>query len=106
MQHIGLELTDENNKLIERSNINFAPVITILSKINDYQEFIKAYPFLDGIDPYGLTYFNVHQAPRVIEELEKLMRETTMVLVQKEIIDTIDFLKKVEQHTFAQFIGD
>jgi hypothetical protein len=103
MQHIGLELKGEREREIERSNINFASVISALWKIDDFK---NVFPFLSGVDPYGDTYFNVHQAPRVITELEKLKQENAAAEVLNEIQDTIKFLQKVEQHTFAKFIGD
>ena len=103
MQNMKIWLIDEMGKTIAESNINFVPVISVLWKINDSKQ---TYPFLAGIDPYGLTYFNVHQAPIVIAELEKLNQEEIATTISQEITDTIEFLKKVEQHTFAQFIGD
>ena len=103
MQHIGLEIIDEKTSLIERSNINFAPIMQILFKVNSFKD---SYSFLSTIDPYGDTYFNVHQVPRVIDELEKFKQNENALSVLKEINDTIEFLKKIEQHTFAKFIGD
>jgi hypothetical protein len=103
MQHIGLEIIDERGNMITRSSINFALVISALWKIQDRE---NLFPFLSGVDPYGHTYFNVHQAPKIIEELEKLEHADEASTATKEIKDTMEFLKKVEQHTFAKFIGD
>lgn len=94
---------DEICNVIDKSDINFVPVISAVWKVKKCE---KKYPFLAGIDPYGNTYFNVHQAPKVIEELKKLKKENVAEVVLKEIVDTVEFLKKVEQHTFAKFIGD
>lgn len=103
MQNTKIWLMDERYNFIEKSDINFVPVMKALW---DVKECEKKYPFLVGIDPYGDTYFNVHQAPKVIEELENLKQENLLGSVIKEITETIEFLKKVEQHTFANFIGD
>lgn len=94
---------DERYNFIEKSGINFVPVMKVLWGIKECE---KKYPFLVGIDPYGDTYFNVHQAPKVIEELENLKQEKIAETALKEIADSIAFLKKVEQHTFVNFIGD
>lgn len=103
MQHIALNLINEKNELIQRSEINFVPVMKMMWSIEDCE---KNYPFLVGIDPYGHTYFNVHQAPKVIEELKNLKKEKMFEAAIKETDDSIKFLKKVEQHTFVNFIGD
>lgn len=103
MQHIGISLINEMYDIIESAEINFATVANIFWDIKECEQ---RYPFLAGIDPYGNTYFNVHQAPKVIEELENLKQEKSAEPALKEIIATIEFLKKVEQHTFANFIGD
>lgn len=103
MQNTKVWLMDERYNIVERSNINFVPVMRILWDIEKCE---KKYPFLVGIDPYGDTYFNVHQSPIVIRELEILKHEKISEPVLKEIEGSIEFLKKVEQHTFAKFIGD
>ena len=103
MQHIGIWLVGEQQTIIEKSDINFAPVVRAVWAVKEYE---KQYPFLVGVDPYGDTYFNVHQAPVVIEELEKLKHEASSKDALKEIADTTELLKKVKQHTFAKFIGD
>jgi hypothetical protein len=38
--------------------------------------------------------------------LEKLKQEKTSSALLKDIDDSIDFLKKIEQHIFVNFIGD
>lgn len=103
MQNTKIWLMDERGDLVENSNINFVPVLRVLWSIKKCK---KKYPFLVGVDPYGNTYFNVHQSLKVIEELENLKKEKQSKDTLKEISDTIEFLKKVEQHTFAKFIGD
>ncbi len=103
MQNINLRLGDELGKILEESGINFAPVVGSLRKGDDYQ---NKYPFLSGIDPYGLTYFNVHQTPYVIKELQMFKDEDVASQVQNEILGTIEFLNKVYQHVYIEFIGD
>ncbi|MCX6786177.1 MAG: hypothetical protein NTZ18_05040 [Candidatus Komeilibacteria bacterium] len=103
MQNIKVWLMDERYNYIERSEINFAPVIGALWSIGECE---KKYPFLVGIDPYGDTYFNIHQAPKVIEELEELKKEVASESTQKEIVNTMEFFKKVEQGISVKFIGD
>lgn len=103
MQHIGICLVNERHDARERAEVNFATVGNVFENI---KEFEQKYPFLAGIDPYGDTYFNVHQAPKVIEELENLKNEEMAKPALKEIAETIEFLKKVEQGLFANFIGD
>ncbi len=103
MQHIGLNITNERGDSVSKSDINFAPVLETVWKVEASKE---KYPFLNGIDPYGDTYFNLYQSPKVIGELENLKRENVTESVLKEINDTIDFLKKVEQGISAKFIGD
>ncbi|MCX6786171.1 MAG: hypothetical protein NTZ18_05010 [Candidatus Komeilibacteria bacterium] len=103
MQNITVCLMDERYNYIERSEINFAPVMKALWNIKECE---KIYPFLVGIDPYGDTYFNVHQTSKVIEELEKLKKGEMPESTQKEIVNAIEFIKKVEQGISVKFIGD
>ena len=104
MQHIGTELNQVNTGvLLERSKVNFASIANILYRVKDFKQ---RYPQLSEIDPYGDTIFTIYQVPPAIEELEKLKQETRASEVINEIQDTIEFLRKVEQNTFAKFIGD
>jgi hypothetical protein len=100
MQHIGLRLEDENGKLIEQSDINFVDIVNVFS---DNQE---TYPWLYGIDPYGITVFNLYQIPYVIVELKQLSSEVEDVGLKTVINKAIDFISKTEQHTYTKLIGD
>lgn len=103
MQHIGISLMDERCNIVEKTNINFAIVANEFWEIKNCEQ---KYPFLAGVDPYGDTYFNVRQIIKVIQELKELKQENLQETTIIEISNTIEFLKKVEQHTFAKFIGD
>lgn len=103
MQNVKICLIDERSKVVESSDMNFATIGNVLWAIEDNE--IK-YPFLSGIDPYGHTYLNVRQAPKVIEELEAFKKEKKTEPVLEEITTIIRFLKKVEQGLLAKFIGD
>jgi hypothetical protein len=56
MQHIGLVLIDENANVVERSDINFASLMSALFRAENSKDL---YPFLGGIDPYGDIYFTL-----------------------------------------------
>lgn len=70
MQHIGLQLEDEDRKVIETSPSNFADSLSVLY---ENQDFKTQYPWLSTIDPYGDTVFNGLQIPYVISELNFLI---------------------------------
>ncbi|MEK7535960.1 MAG: hypothetical protein AAB590_03030 [Patescibacteria group bacterium] len=105
MQNISLHLEDERGNVIERTNINFANIILVLESIEAYT---KKYPWLSSIDPYGYTVFNTRQAPKLIGELKKLKEDIQRqdVLLDDVVDNTISFLIKVAQHSYARFIGD
>jgi hypothetical protein len=102
MQHIGLQLENENGGLIDRSDLNLAPIVQFL-----YDRAKKEhYPWLWSIDPYGYTIFNLYQVPHVLEELKQLSQETSNTDLQTEIRKSIDFIAKISQHTYIRLIGD
>ena len=94
---------DEKYNIIEKTDINFAPAMKLLWSIEECE---KKFPFLITIDPYGNTFFNVHQTPRLIQELKQLKQEKIPQEILEEINSSIEFIEKVEQHTFVKFIGD
>lgn len=102
MQNIQINLENENGQSIEKSNINFADIIAVLWKYGNEKE----YPWLWTIDPYGDTVFNIHQIPKITEELSTLSLKVKDKKIVDEIKDTIDFIKKIEQHLYIKFIGD
>lgn len=101
MQHIQLELEDEDRKVIETSAINFSD---ILGALYEHQDFKIQYPWLSTIDPYGNTVFNRLQIPYIIDELNVLMSK----IPNKEmsIKDTISFIEKISTHQYITFYGD
>lgn len=103
MQNIKIWLIDEKFNYTEKSDINFAPVLGMLFKTKNYE---NKYQFLACIDPYGYTFFNLYQAPKIIQELNELKKENISSQAINEIINTIEFLKKIEQGVLAIFIGD
>lgn len=123
MQHIGVEITDERNKVLEESDINFANVIGgALYRIQGDWE--SKYPMLSSVDPYGNTVFNILQRPFVIEELKKLKEEmldekipkkefrtnypgvVTEDIWLRDLEKSLKFFEKLGVHQYLKFIGD
>ncbi len=102
MQYIPIQLQNEDGELVEKSDVNFVYAIAALWKRGSEKE----YPWLWAIDPYGDTTFNVHQAPKVIEELNRLLPKVEDPTAKEAIQKTIDFMGKIEQHLYIKFIGD
>lgn len=101
MQNIQLQLEDENRKVIETSAINFADVMTIVYKNQDFK---THYPWLSTIDPYGDTIFNKLQIPYVINELNALVKKTENGSL--DINGIISFIQKIDTHQYITFYGD
>ncbi len=102
MQNIRIQLEDEKGQSIENSEVNFADVVGHLWESNQ----INSYPWISGIDPYENTLFNKSQVPHVIKELELVKEQATDEDVVKAIVETIELMKKVSDHTYMKFIGD
>src|SRR3989338_5207545 len=96
-QHIGLERIDENGKLLERSNINFADFINILYKIENYKD---KYPLLSYVDPYGDTFLNLLQRPDFVDELKRFINDNDLGDQQ----ELITFISKIDVHQYIRFI--
>ncbi len=64
VQNIKIIIQDEQNKIIDRSNLNFADVYDYLWY--NMKDRAKS-PLLFGIDAYGDACFNHIQAPQVIK---------------------------------------
>lgn len=101
MQHIQLQLEDENRKVIETSAINFAGVMTAVYKIKDFK---IQYPWLSTIDPYGDTVFNKLQVPYIINELSVLANKSENNGLG--IKESVSFIQKIDTHQFITFYGD
>jgi hypothetical protein len=102
MQHIGIQLENETGVLLSRSDINFAKVIAFLWESDK----LKSYPWLSGIDSYGNTTINLQQAPFFLKELQELQKEVGGGEVAEIIKQSVEWLNKVEQHTYLKFVGD
>ena len=98
MQHIGIQLNDENGQVIETSTVNFAEIMDSILKDADFK---SKYPLVATIDPYGDTVFNVLQIPVVVKELESLPNSN-----ESTVKDVISFLSKSAAHLYIKFIGD
>ena len=104
MQYINLYLVDENDKDIEKSDVNFADIIgKLLWKIPDFE---KKYPWVSTIDPYGMTWLNGFQTPIVAKELERLSSESNEQEYKDTINRALDFFKKQTTHRYIKFAGD
>ncbi len=101
MQHIQLQLEDENRKVIETSVINFADVMTAVYKNKDFK---TQYPWLSTIDPYGDTVFNQLQVPYVVNELNMLANQVENNSLH--IQEIVSFIQKVGTGQFITFYGD
>ena len=102
MQNIEINLENENGQIVEKSNINFSDIIEALWKHGNEKE----YPWLWTIDPYGHTIFNVHQVPKITEELNNLSLKVKDKNTLEELKEIVNFMKKTEQHLYIKFIGD
>jgi hypothetical protein len=108
MQHISIDLVDENNSVLETLKMqkgkDFVDVLggAIWKMPNSKTEF----PWISSIDPYGMTWLNLYQ-------MEHFSRELTLLkdkVQERNIVEAIDtllqFLTKVEQHVYLRFSGD
>ena len=103
MQNIEIQLINEKEEIIEKSDINFAPILRLYWNLKLSEE---KYSFLSAIDPYGNTYYNTKQAKKLIIELQEFLKGANTANVLREIERIIDFLQKVKQGNFAKFLGD
>jgi hypothetical protein len=101
MQHIGIRLEGEGGGEIFKLDINFGNIVNVLNERSK-----EKYPWLWGIDPYGYTVFNLYQTPHVISELKQLSSEVKNEDLKLVINRAIDFISKIEQHTYIRLIGD
>jgi hypothetical protein len=101
MQYIGIRLESESGGKISDSDINFGDIVNALEDNTK-----EKYPWLWGIDPYGYTVFNLHQTPHLIAELKGLSSEIKQDAVKDIISRAVDFINKIEQHTYIKLVGD
>jgi hypothetical protein len=102
MQHIGIQIVNEDGSLVSRFNGNFLEIdAQIMTKIGECGCFL-----LQGIDPFGDTVFNSKQVIRVINELNILKTSLNIESSTKLIDEIIGYLKKITEHQYLKFIGD
>ena len=94
-QHISIERIDENGKLLQRSNIEFAGYINLLHSVKNYE---NKYPLLAYIDPYGDTYLNILQRPIFIEELKQFNNDNRRDNIQ----ELLAFIKNTGIHEYIR----
>ena len=102
-----MQLENEKGEILEHFNINFADIY--LYVLEAFPDRYSTYPWLEGIDEYGDTFFNFKQIPHVITELEKLridLRNHKFENLDESIIEVMSILKRVKQHIYIRFIGD
>ncbi len=108
MQHIGIVICEEDQKIIERSDINFVDIFKTHLRLIDQPGVL---PWLETIDPYGDTTFNPRQVGYLIKDLEKLRilaeDEKVKVLTDQITIFASKILpENSPPHRYLKFIGD
>jgi hypothetical protein len=98
-QHIGIQIVDEANQVLNYPDLNLALLQKFISSNLDFEKS----PLLFSIDEYGLTYFNQRQCKRLTEELKKINSE---IAVMNLVSGMSQYLLKVEQHQLVRLIGD
>ncbi|MCC7356745.1 MAG: hypothetical protein IT410_04020 [Candidatus Doudnabacteria bacterium] len=103
MQHIGIEIDNETFSKEKSSENNFAKVLGYVWENTQKED----YPWIWGIDAYGLTVFNIQQTPNLVNELSKLKDKVQEEDIKADIQSLIDFItENMEQHLYLKFIGD
>lgn len=103
MQHIGIEIDNETFSKVRDNEINFADVLDYVWENTQKED----YPWIWGIDAYGLTVFNIQQTPNLINELQKLKNQLPEEVMKVDIQNLADFITdNMEQHLYLKFIGD
>jgi len=102
-QHIGINIVNENNKIIRGSDINLSKFMYVFYEaVKDKDKF----KMVMSIDPYGNTLFNKKQTNFLKEDLLVLKG----VVVLSDFLGTIDSLLElcslVEIHDYLLFTGD
>ncbi len=103
IQHVDVLRLDESGRILEHAEINFARVLNILYKIDDYQ---NQYPWIATIDPYGNTVVSSMQAQLVIDDLNKLQRDQQDPSLKEVIGKLIIVLESIDVHEYIKFMGD
>ncbi len=102
-EHIGVQLVDEQFKVLTRFDDNFRHIHDhLLSKFDEN----PSYPFVSTIDPYSSTLFNSVQVPKLINELEQLKNEDNDNELKESVGRLVEYLKTITVHEFIMFLGD
>jgi hypothetical protein len=72
------------------------------------QELPDSYPRLAEIDPFGDTVFNRLQVPRLIGELEALLKETESRSEQQWLLDVLALAEQCRDsvHVYLKLLGE
>jgi len=103
MQIINVEVDNESFHSTKSSEINFANILGYVWENTKKED----YPWLWGVDAYGLTIFNIHQTPHLIKELTMIKNLVEKDGVKSDIEKLIKFINdNMAQHLYLKFIGD
>lgn len=104
MVKIGEQDEMDEKLVLEKSEVNFSNISAYVYSIKGWEE---KYPWLSSVDPYGTTWINSLQGPKVIQELKSLLKNVQNSNLKKEIENVIHFLSSLRSNTeFVKFIGD
>ena len=96
-----LILESEGGGRLEKADGNFGDIINSLTASAKTE-----LPWLWGIDPYGVTVFNVRQVPYVVDNLEKFKENLQSSESRQRVTYYLEFMKRIQQHTYIRLIGD
>lgn len=103
MQHIGIEINNETSSKVKSSEVNFAKIVGYIWDNTQRED----YPWIWGIDAYGLTVFNIQQTPHLVGELLKLKDKVQAQDLKADIEEVANFItQNMEQHLYLKFFGD
>lgn len=105
-QHIGLTIMDEQYHVLKRLDINFADILNRLPFDKEGLLSDVDFPWLSTIDPYGNTFFNHLQVPKLISDLSKCRQSLDDEIAKRALDKAVEVLKTVKSLTYIHFIGD
>jgi hypothetical protein len=107
MQDISIVTCKESQEIVERSNLN---LVDLFMESNvDLLEHPGLLPWIETIDPYGITLYNAMQVEYLIKDFRKLKMVEKEEKMKKFIDETITFAQKVIDgipNLYLKFIGD
>jgi hypothetical protein len=107
MQYISIEICYEDLEIVERSNLN---LVDLFMESNiDLLEHPGLLPWIETIDPYGITLYNAMQVEYLIQDFRKLKVVEKEEKMKKLINEIIAFAQKVidqAPHRYLKFTGD